>query len=83
MGPHQGLHGPIQVVESESYFVRQYLTKRGFGFGFLARPRRKRRANRLKSGSVSLTIRQTLASRTPDGNVCTFPSLTPNATRFE
>jgi hypothetical protein len=56
------------------HFVRQYLTNFGLGFGCLfALQRRKRRASRLKSRSVSLTIRQTLASRALDGKVCTFP----------
>lgn len=56
------------------HFVRQYLTNFGFGFGCLfARQRMNRRANRLKSGSVNLTIRQTLAGRALEGKVCLFP----------
>ena len=39
------------------------------------RQRRKRRANRDLSLLVRLTIRQTLASRTFDSKVCTFPVL--------
>jgi hypothetical protein len=37
------------------------------------RQRRNRRADRLKSLLVRLTIRQTLASRALDGKVRTFP----------
>jgi hypothetical protein len=53
--------------------VRQYLTDFGFDFGCFERRRRKRLASRKRSRSVSLTIRQTLASRTLDGKVRTFP----------
>jgi len=38
-----------------------------------ARQRKKRRASRLKSDLVRLTIRETLASRAFDGKVRTFP----------
>jgi hypothetical protein len=56
--------------------VRQYLTNFGLGFRFgyrFARQRKNRRASLLKSDLVRLTIRETLASRALDGNVCTFP----------
>ena len=56
--------------------MRQYLTNFGLGFlggYFFARHLRKRRASRDKSRSVSLTVRQTLASRAFDGKVRTFP----------
>jgi hypothetical protein len=53
--------------------VRQYLTNFGLDFSCLERHRRKRLASLLKFRSVSLTVRQTLASRTLDGKVRTFP----------
>jgi hypothetical protein len=53
--------------------VRQYLTNFGFGFFSRDRQRKNRLASLLKSRLVSLTIRQTLASRTLDGKVRTFP----------
>lgn len=55
------------------YRFRQYLTNFGLGFGSFERQRINRPAFLLKSGSVSLTIRQTLASSTLDGKVRTFP----------
>jgi hypothetical protein len=53
--------------------VRQYFTNVCLGFGCFARQRKNRLASREKSRSVSLTIRQTLASRALDGKVCPFP----------
>lgn len=61
------------VLVLPHYLVRQYLTNLGLGLGSFERQRRKRPAFLEKSGSVSLTIRQTLASRTLDGKVRAFP----------
>ena len=61
------------MVHRENQRVRQYLTNLTRGFFCRDRQRRKRRVSRLKSGLVRLTIRQTLASRTLDGKVRTFP----------
>lgn len=55
------------------YFVRQYLTNFGLGLGSLERHRRKRPVFLEKSGSVSLSIRQTLTGCAFDGKVCAFP----------
>jgi hypothetical protein len=50
------------------------LSKKNQSYGKrFARHRRNRRASRDRSRSVSLTIRQTLASRALDGKVRTFP----------
>lgn len=46
-----------------AYFVRQYLTNLGLGFGNLERQRRKRPAFFEKSGLVRPPIRETLTSR--------------------
>jgi hypothetical protein len=48
------------------------LTNQGFDLARLALQRKKHRASLLKSRPVSLTIRQTLASRALDGNVYTL-----------
>jgi len=56
-----------------NYRVRQYLTNLGLGFGSFERQRRKRPAFLEKSGSVSLSIRQTLTGCALDGKVCAFP----------
>ncbi len=61
------------VLSVPSYLVRQYLTNLGLGLGSFDRQRRKRPAFLEKSGSVSLSVRQTLASRALDGKVRAFP----------
>jgi hypothetical protein len=64
----------VRVIHSAvDYGDRHYLTNFCLGFGRFARERKNRLASRLKSRLVRLTIRQTLASRTPDGKVRAFP----------
>lgn len=60
-------------MDIPGYFVRQYLTNLGLGFGSLDRQRRNRPAFLEKSALVSLTIRQTLTGSTLNGKVSTFP----------
>lgn len=55
------------------YRTQMRFTLRLGGFQFFRRQRRKRRACRLKSHLVRLTIRESLAGRTLDGKVRTFP----------